>query len=337
MVTRKALLAKHAAPARNKIPPDQIERLKALWAQGDTNRTAARKTGICRRAVDDRKLNLTLFGEAYTRWVPPGPRPLLTYEQEEFVMAFIKDKPTALRSEIVWLIYDEFELACSESFVSKLIKKHKFSRKKAACKALEASDELRDNWKELQGAMPLRRICCVDENASNKRTSWRKYGYSPVNTPCQDQGGSKRSKRWSILPAITYRGYLANPLIYQGSIKAQDYEDWLEFFVVKQLARGTFLVMDNALIHHGPRFQQLCEDNGIILRYLPTYSPDFNPIDLSFNTLKAWIRKNVCEADAFNTFGHFLQHAIASIDTQEHAPVWFWSCRYRTWRKTARE
>lgn len=175
---------KRAAPARNQIPPDQIERLKALWAQGDTNRMAARKTRISRRAVDNRKLNITLFGEAYSRWVPPGPKPLLTFEQEEYIMAFIKDKPTALRAEIVWFIYDEFELACSKSFVSKLIKKHRFSRKKAARKALEASEELRDNWKELQSVMPLTRTCCVNESASNERTGWRKYGYSPVNTPC---------------------------------------------------------------------------------------------------------------------------------------------------------
>ena len=35
--------------------------------------------------------------------------------------------------------------------------------------------------------------------------------------------------------------------------------------------------MDNALIHHSARVQQMCADAGVILIYLPPCSPDFNP------------------------------------------------------------
>ena len=36
----------------------------------------------------------------------------------------------------------------------------------------------------------------------------------------------------------------------------------------------------------------MCEDAGIVLAYLPPYSPDLNPIECSFAQLKAWIKKN---------------------------------------------
>ena len=47
------------------------------------------------------------------------------------------------------------------------------------------------------------------------------------------------------------------------------------------------LVMDNNLTHHGPEFKPLCTSFGIELQYLPPYSPNLNPIEETFNVLKA--------------------------------------------------
>ena len=38
---------------------------------------------------------------------------------------------------------------------------------------------------------------------------------------------------------------------------------------------------------------------GVMLKYLPPYSPDFNLIELSFHELKAWIR---CNRQLINEF-----------------------------------
>jgi len=35
----------------------------------------------------------------------------------------------------------------------------------------------------------------------------------------------------------------------------------------------------------------LCREHGVVLKYLPAYSPDFNPIETSFHLLKAWMKK----------------------------------------------
>ena len=36
----------------------------------------------------------------------------------------------------------------------------------------------------------------------------------------------------------------------------------------------------------------MCQDAGIILAFLPSYSPDFNPIEEAFAELKQWFRSN---------------------------------------------
>lgn len=45
--------------------------------------------------------------------------------------------------------------------------------------------------------------------------------------------------------------------------------------------------------------QRLCELHGVLLRYLPAYSPDFNPIELSFHLLKQWMRKHSAMAPEY--------------------------------------
>jgi hypothetical protein len=49
--------------------------------------------------------------------------------------------------------------------------------------------------------------------------------------------------------------------------------------------------MDNLSSHKGPRIRQMIEATGAGLRYLPPYSPDFNPIEIAFAKLKALPRK----------------------------------------------
>jgi transposase len=38
------------------------------------------------------------------------------------------------------------------------------------------------------------------------------------------------------------------------------------------------LVLDNASIHKNSRLRDICEEKGIILEFLPPYSPDYNPV-----------------------------------------------------------
>ena len=42
-------------------------------------------------------------------------------------------------------------------------------------------------------------------------------------------------------------------------------------------------------IHHVDEVRRLLEDAGIMLVYLPTYSPDFNPIETAFSHIKHYL------------------------------------------------
>ena len=157
-------------------------------------------------------------------------------------------------------------------------------------RAREASLLLRAAWREKSDYWSMDRLVFCDESASNEKTGWRKRGWSPRGLNCSDLMSTKRTKRWSVLPALTINGYLEGTLIYQGSVKESLFLYWLQYTVLPQLTPGYhILVMDNASIHTSTKVRQLCQTFGVQLEYLPPYSPDFNPIEQSFNVLKAWI------------------------------------------------
>ena len=56
------------------------------------------------------------------------------------------------------------------------------------------------------------------------------------------------------------------------------------------LRAGDVVVLDNLAMHKQPDVSAAIERVGARLRFLPPYSPDFNPIELAFAKLKAFLR-----------------------------------------------
>jgi hypothetical protein len=53
---------------------------------------------------------------------------------------------------------------------------------------------------------------------------------------------------------------------------------------------NSVLIINNVSIHKVASIWEMVEEHGARLLYLPSYSPDFNPIKLAFSSIKAWLR-----------------------------------------------
>lgn len=60
--------------------------------------------------------------------------------------------------------------------------------------------------------------------------------------------------------------------------------------LLPNLEQGSILVLDNWTVHHGSDIKKLVDSYACQLRYLPAYSPDFNPIELVFSKIKAFVK-----------------------------------------------
>jgi transposase len=57
------------------------------------------------------------------------------------------------------------------------------------------------------------------------------------------------------------------------------------------LEAGDIVVLDNLKAHKSPRVTEILARKGCTVRYLPPYSPDFNPIEKAYSKLKSVLRK----------------------------------------------
>ena len=53
------------------------------------------------------------------------------------------------------------------------------------------------------------------------------------------------------------------------------------------------VVMDNCSIHHISEVRQVLEDIGVLVHFLPPYSPDYNPIEEAFSKVKQVLRSEI--------------------------------------------
>ena len=91
------------------------------------------------------------------------------------------------------------------------------------------------------------------------------------------------------------------------------------------LRPGDVVVLDNLSVHKVAGLHEIVQKYGARLRYLPPYSPDFNPIEMAFSKLKTWLR--TAKARTRDALEEVLLAAAAWI-TEQDAKNWFDHCGY---------
>lgn len=80
-------------------------------------------------------------------------------------------------------------------------------------------------------------------------------------------------------------------MVIDGPINRTTFTAYVQQILVPELRPGDVVIMDNLSSHKGPEVLAAIEKAGATLRFLPPYSPDFNPIEQAFSKLKAHLRK----------------------------------------------
>ncbi len=84
---------------------------------------------------------------------------------------------------------------------------------------------------------------------------------------------------------------LIAPMVLDGPMNGEAFIAYVEQVLAPALTPGELVVMDNLPAHKVTGVRKAIEGAGARLLYLPSYSPDFNPIELAFSKLKALLRK----------------------------------------------
>jgi transposase len=102
---------------------------------------------------------------------------------------------------------------------------------------------------------------------------------------------------------------LSAPAVFDGPIDNATFAAYVEQVLAPSLRPGDVVVLDNLAAHKQPAVRTAIEAAGAQLRFLPPYSPDFNPIELAFAKLKAFLR-----AARPRTFDHVCALIAAALE-----------------------
>ena len=118
--------------------------------------------------------------------------------------------------------------------------------------------------------------------------------------------------RWRTLTFIAglRRGEVVAPCVFDGPIHGELFAAWVEQSLVPTLRPRDVVVFDNLGSYKGHRARQAVRAAGAHLLFLPPHSPDLNPIEPLFATLKTLFRKADRRTieEAWREVGSFLDH-----------------------------
>ena len=117
----------------------------------------------------------------------------------------------------------------------------------------------------------------------------RRYGRSLSGVRLRDHTPCSHWQTHTVVAALRLEG-LGAPAVFDGPIDTTTFLAYVEQILVPTLRPGDVVVLDNLAVHKQPEVRTAIERVGAHLRFLPPYSPDFNPIELAFAKLKAFLR-----------------------------------------------
>ena len=117
----------------------------------------------------------------------------------------------------------------------------------------------------------------------------RRYGRSLSGTRVRDHAPFGHWETHTVVAGLRVDGLTA-PAVFNGPIDNPSFLAYIEQVLVPSLQKGDVVVLDNLAVHKQPEVRHAIEAAGAHLRFLPPYSPDFNPIELAFAKLKAFLR-----------------------------------------------
>ena len=129
----------------------------------------------------------------------------------------------------------------------------------------------------------------IDESGFDEKLR-RDYARAPRGEQIVVDVKGKRAQRVNIIAGL-FNHQLIAPFMFQGYTKATLFNKWLKELLLPCIPKKSIIIMDNASFHKSKETQELIENAGCQLLFLPPYSPDYNPIENYWAILKSKIRK----------------------------------------------
>ena len=128
----------------------------------------------------------------------------------------------------------------------------------------------------------------------------------------------------TLVSAINASG-IQTQMAFDGAMNKITFITFVREVLLPTLRPGQIIIMDRLTSHRNSEVKALIEGAGCSLVFLPSYSPDFNPIELMFSWLKTFLRsvKARTRDDLLEAIGQ-AEGLISGV----LVGAWFAACNY---------
>jgi transposase len=128
------------------------------------------------------------------------------------------------------------------------------------------------------------------DETSTQTTLTRTHGRAPKGQRLVAAIPRNHGPNVTCLAALRATG-VGPSITFEGALNGNLFAQWGRDYLVPTLRPGQLVILDNLNVHKRIEARAAIEAAGCQVRFLPAYSPDFNPIELVFSRLKADLRK----------------------------------------------
>ncbi len=144
-------------------------------------------------------------------------------------------------------------------------------------------------WQRIIRNIDPRRLVFVDEFGLNIRLA-RLFGWAPRGMRSRGSVPRNYGKNLSVCAALSLEGITAAMTI-DGAIDGLAFAQYVTRILVPTLQPRQLVILDNLSVHKRAAIRQAIEAVGARVLFLPSYSPDFNPIEMVISTIKQALRR----------------------------------------------
>lgn len=273
-----------------------------------------------------------------TGYVDPKKQPyrlhmrLLNEQDEIFVIGIVLENPSLYLSEACQAVYDQCAKQVSPATICRIIRKHGLTHKKLHQVAKQRSLFHRGKYLSEVQFYLRDAFVFVDETGCNSKDHTRKFGYSLRGENAIQHRWLHRGTRVSAIAAISSTGLVAVELM-TGTVNGDTFYNFVRGSLIPELLPfngsnpRSIVVLDNCSIHHVREVSAIFQNAGILVLYLPPYSPDLMPIELAFSYIKYYLKDHDDIWQAMHDPKPLIQAAFDSITTMQ-CNKWITDCGY---------
>ena len=168
-----------------------------------------------------------------------------------------------------------------------------------------------------------RRLVFIDESGANI-TLVPRFGRAPKGQRCHGSVPRGHYRHLTLFASLSLTGMEAS-MILEGAADREAFRVYVEQVLVPTLKPRQLVILDNLSVHKQAPLRRAIEGAGCRVLFLPTYSPDLNPIEQAFAKIKQILRRT--QARTTEALDEAIGHAIERV-TQTDASGFFRGCGY---------